>query len=88
VKPATPERSQLLLTREIKDKHNCLRSLFRVLKAGGVALFHEHLPDPHMIRLMELKELAERAGFEYVRSWGPRWNYTALLGNRQNSRHG
>ncbi len=55
-----------------------LRSLFAVLKDGGILAVHEHIPDPDRIRPKKLSALAEAAGFAFVRRHGPSWNYTAL----------
>jgi ubiquinone/menaquinone biosynthesis C-methylase UbiE len=62
---------------EVPDEAECLRSLQRVLRPGGVVAFHEHLPDPDFSGLPALRKLVEGEGFRFVRSWGQRWNYTA-----------
>ncbi len=56
-----------------------LRSVFRVLKAGGRLLVHEHLPDPDIVRFGTLYEAAAEEGFVLERRWGRRWNYSALF---------
>jgi ubiquinone/menaquinone biosynthesis C-methylase UbiE len=64
---------------EVREKQKCLNSLFRVLRAGGVAVFHEHLPDPDIFKLSTLKALVESAGFKFMRTWGRWYNYTAAF---------
>src|SRR5262245_41944914 len=48
---------------EVPDERKCLRSVWRVPRAGGVVAFHEHLPDPDLIRPDHLRRLAVAAGF-------------------------
>jgi ubiquinone/menaquinone biosynthesis C-methylase UbiE len=62
---------------EVPDDAACLQSLYRVLRPGGVAVFHEHLPDPDFSPLGQLREVVEAQGFVFLESWGRRWNYTA-----------
>jgi len=62
---------------EVPDEAACLQSLYRVLRPGGVVVFHEHLPDPDFSPLPKLREAVEARGFVFRGSWGRRWNYTA-----------
>ena len=64
---------------EITDQAGCLRAIHRVLRPKGIALFHESIPDPDLIRLERLLGLAQPVGFRFVRKWGPAWNYTAAF---------
>ncbi len=62
---------------EVPEPRQCLRSLHRVLRPGGVLAFHEHVPDPDRLSLPRLRELAESEGFTFVDARGPSWSYTA-----------
>ena len=62
---------------EVPDPRRCLRSLHRVLRTGGLLVFHEQVPDPDRMSLTQLRELVDPQGFAYLDSCGPRWNYTA-----------
>ena len=64
---------------ELPRPARALASFRRVLKPAGHLAIHEHLPDPDIIRLERLRALVEPAGFQLVRTDGPRWNYTALF---------
>jgi ubiquinone/menaquinone biosynthesis C-methylase UbiE len=67
---------------EIPDRENCLRSLYRTIRSGGVLAVHEHVPDPDRIPLVALRALVEPHGFGFRRRWGPAWNYTAVFERR------
>ena len=58
---------------EVPDKDACLRSLARIVKPGGVLVFHESFPDPDRLTLTELRALAEPHGFELAIARGNRW---------------
>jgi arsenite methyltransferase len=64
---------------EIPNNKRCVDSLYRVLRPGGLAVFHEHLPDPDIFKLSTLRTLVEGAGFGFMRSWGRWYNYTAAF---------
>jgi hypothetical protein len=50
-----------------------------VLKRSGRLVISELILDPDFIRLGDLKERAEKAGFTFERSAGPRIAYTAVF---------
>jgi ubiquinone/menaquinone biosynthesis C-methylase UbiE len=64
---------------EVPDARRCLRSVWRALRAGGVAAFHEHWPDPDRIEPAHLRRVVESEGFLHRRSYGRRYNYTAIF---------
>jgi len=64
---------------EVTHQERCLRSLRRVLRVGGAAVFHEAIPDPDLIRFETLRCLVEATGFEFQRRFGRPWNYTAIF---------
>lgn len=64
---------------EVPDQRRCLQSVRRVLRPGGIAAFHEHLPDPDLIQSGELRALVQSEGFLFERLFGPGWNYTAVF---------
>ncbi|MFV8164377.1 class I SAM-dependent methyltransferase [Mycobacterium sp. 134] len=61
---------------EVPDKAACLGSLKRILKPGGLLVFHEEFPDPDRLSVAELRDLAEPAGFTLVDVTGNRWRDT------------
>ena len=62
---------------EVPDQSACVRAIHRVLRPKGIAVFHESIPDPDLIRLERLLNLVQPVGFRLVRKWGPSCNYTA-----------
>ena len=62
---------------EVMDRQSCLRELFRVLYAHGLLSIAEQLGDPDFIPLLEVRILAEKAGFEFEQIYGKNKNYTA-----------
>jgi|ERR1700730_5524149 ubiquinone/menaquinone biosynthesis C-methylase UbiE len=57
---------------EVPDQQACVRSLGRVLKAGGRLIFAEMFPDPDRLSVQQLRDLAEPEDFEFVESTGNR----------------
>ena len=64
---------------EVTDKPACLRSLARVLRPGGLLVVQEFFPDPDRLRVPEIRQLAEPAGFRFIGAQGRPWNYTVRL---------
>jgi ubiquinone/menaquinone biosynthesis C-methylase UbiE len=64
---------------EVPDARRCLRSVWRVLRAGGVVAFHEHWPDPDRIRPADLRRVLESEGYLHQQSYGRWYNYTAIF---------
>ncbi len=62
---------------EVPDPAACLRGIHRVLRPGGLLSITEQPGDPDALPLPAVRELAERAGFEFVESFGRGKNYTA-----------
>jgi ubiquinone/menaquinone biosynthesis C-methylase UbiE len=75
---ATYDSAYLVATLgEVPDRDTALRELRRVLKPGGRLVIGEGQPDPHMVRLDELRQHAERAGLRFELSDGTRLGYFA-----------
>lgn len=64
---------------ELPDEVGALRELRRVLKPDGRLVVGEVFVDPDFVSLRKLAGKAAAAGFDLVRSAGPRASYLALL---------
>jgi ubiquinone/menaquinone biosynthesis C-methylase UbiE len=64
---------------ELPDAIGALRELRRVLKPDGRLVVGEVFVDPDFVSLRNLAGKAAAAGFDLVRSAGPRASYLALL---------
>jgi ubiquinone/menaquinone biosynthesis C-methylase UbiE len=64
---------------ELPDEVGALRELRRVLKPDGRLVVGEVFVDPDFVSLRKLACKAAAAGFDLVRSAGPRASYLALL---------
>lgn len=65
---------------EVPDPRACLRELHRVLRPQGLLSITEHPIDPDFIPLVELRALAEEAGFQCEQVYCERGrSYTANL---------
>lgn len=62
---------------EVPDPCKTLQETFRVLRPGGLLSVGEQRTDPDFLSLSFVKSLADNVGFEFVKSFGYRWNYTA-----------
>jgi ubiquinone/menaquinone biosynthesis C-methylase UbiE len=61
---------------EVADKPACARSLFRVLRPGGLLVVQEFFPDPDRLRVQQIRDLVEPEGFRFIDAQGRPWNYT------------
>lgn len=61
---------------EVADKPACARSLFRVLRPGGLLAVQEFFPDPDRLRVQQIRDLVEPEGFRFMDAQGRPWNYT------------
>ena len=62
---------------EISDKERCLDAIYKILKSSGLLSITEQPGDPDFLPLPVVRSLAEKQGFEFVKSYGRKRNYTA-----------
>jgi len=62
---------------EVTDPEVCLRGIYRILRPSGLLSITEQPGDPDFLPLPVVRLLAEKAGFEFVESYGKKKNYTA-----------
>lgn len=55
---------------EVPDPQTAMRSLYQVLRSGGLLSVTEMLPDPHYQSRRTVRRLAEAAGFRFDRAYG------------------
>ena len=67
---------------EVPDKAECLRSVYRVLKPGGLLVFAERFPDPDRMSVRDLRRLAEPVGFEFLDARGNIWQDVVRFSRR------
>lgn len=61
---------------EIPDRPAALRSIYRLLRPGGVLSITEIFPDPHYHRRATVLRLGRAAGFAPAEHWGPALAFT------------
>jgi len=62
---------------EVSNKERCLGAIYRILKPSGLLSITEQPGDPDFLPLPVVRSLAEKQGFEFVKSYGKKKNYTA-----------
>ena len=62
---------------EVSNKERCLEEIYRVLKPSGILSITEQPGDPDFLPLPVVRSLAEKHGFEFLKSYGRKKNYTA-----------
>lgn len=62
---------------EVSDTQLCARGCYRILRTGGLLSITEQRPDPDFCPFEFVRTLAEKQGFQFIQSYGRRWNYTA-----------
>jgi len=58
---------------EVPDRSACIRSIGRILRAGGLLVFVEGFPDPDRLGVQELRDLVESEGFVLQSVSGNAW---------------
>src|SRR5690349_2690838 len=64
---------------ELTEKSDALIEMRAALKPGGFLSISEHMPDPDYVSRSRLRRACEQAGFTFLRSIGPWWNYTSTF---------
>jgi len=62
---------------EVTDPEVCLQNIYKVLKPSGLLSITEQPGDPDFLPLPVVRSLAEKQGFEFVKIFGRKKNYTA-----------
>jgi len=62
---------------EVKNQQEYMTEFFRIMKPGGILSISEIVPDPHIMPIRKVRELATNAGFTFDKIYGNSWNYTA-----------
>ena len=62
---------------EVSDKEKYLDAIYRILKPSGLLSITEQPGDPDFLPLSVVHLLAEKQGFEFIKSYGRKRNYTA-----------
>jgi ubiquinone/menaquinone biosynthesis C-methylase UbiE len=68
---------------EVADQRACARSLFRVLRPGGLLAVQEFFPDPDRLRVQEIRDVVEPGGFRFLDVQGRPWKYTVRFRRRE-----
>ena len=64
---------------ELTQQSDALLEIHAALRPGGFVSISEHLPDPDFVSRARLRRACEHAGFSFLRSIGPWWNYTSTF---------
>ena len=64
---------------ELTERSEALGEMRAALKPGGFLSVSEHVPDPDYVPRARLQRTCEDAGFSFLRSVGPWWNYTSTF---------
>jgi arsenite methyltransferase len=68
---------------EVPDRKSCFREVRRVVKDSGAILVVETRRDSDFVSLSKVSDLADQADLEVMRTWGWRWEFTALITPRR-----
>ena len=64
---------------ELTQQSDALSEMHAALRPGGFVSISEHLPDPDFVSRARLRRACEKAGFSFLRSIGPWWNFTSTF---------
>ncbi len=62
---------------EVSDPEACLQGIYKILRPSGLLSITEQPGDPDFLPLPVVRSLAEKQGFEFVKNYGKKKNYTA-----------
>ncbi len=72
---------------EVENKEEYMKEFYRILKDDGLLSISEMAGDPDKMTINDIKELAEKSGFEFYKIYGSEKNYTINFKKCNDTQH-